>query len=139
MPLPQLNLSSAEYLDSRGIPFRLIRREPEGEYPLHRHELSELVIVFGGSGDHLAFGEKHPLRPGDVFMIGNPGTSHGFSGTRELALYNILFNLKSLGAVVQSLSHPVLAELRQLELTYCMASASPTSFSVTLAASRLKW
>lgn len=112
----EINLSAAEYLDRGGLPLRLIRRDPEGEFPLHRHEFSELVVVFGGGGTHLAFGEKHPLSPGDVFLIGEPGPSHGFVDTRKLALYNILFDRKKLAEAMQSQAYPVVAELGALEL-----------------------
>ena len=116
MPETKLNLSSAEYLDPEGPPLRLIRRDPEGEFPLHRHEFSELVVVFGGRGTHLALGEKHPLAAGDVFLIGAPGPPHGFADTRRLALYNLLFDRKRLGELLPAQAHPVLAELGRLEL-----------------------
>lgn len=112
----ELNLSAAKYLDPDGLPLRLIRREPEREFPMHRHEFSELVVVFGGSGTHLAFGGAHPLSPGDVFLIGEPGPPHGFVNTRDLALYNILFDRKKLSESLQSQAYPVFAELSRLEL-----------------------
>ena len=112
----EINLSAAEYLDREKLPLRLIRRDPEGEYPLHRHDFSELVVVFGGGGTHLAFGERHPLSPGDVFLIGEPGPPHGFADTRKLALYNVLFERKKLADAMQSQGFPVLAELGELEL-----------------------
>ena len=82
------SLSAAKYLDPMGLPLRLIRRDPERECSLHRHEFSELVVVYGGGGTHLAFGGAHRLSPGDVFLIGAPGPPHGFINTRDLALYN---------------------------------------------------
>jgi len=109
-------LSAAEYLNREKLPLRLIRRDPEGEYPMHRHEFSELVVVFGGGGTHLAFGERHRLSPGDVFLIGEPGPPHGFADTRGLALYNVLFERKKLADAMQSQGFPVLAELGELEL-----------------------
>ena len=113
----EINLSAAEYLDREGLPLRLIRRDPEGEFPLHRHEFSELVVVFGGSGTHLAFGERHRLSPGDVFLIGEPGPPHGFADTDRLALYNVLFDRRKLAAAMQSQAYPVLAELAALEIS----------------------
>ena len=124
MPGREISLSAAEYLDREGLPLRLIRRDPEGEFPLHRHEFSELVVVFGGSGTHLAFGERHRLSPGDVFMIGEPGPPHGFADTDRLALYNVLFDRRKLAglifsdpgkkAAVEALVHPaVLADFRR--------------------------
>ena len=112
----EINLSAAEYLDREKLPLRLIRRDPEGEYPMHRHEFSELVVVFGGTGTHLAFGERHKLAPGDVFLIGEPGPPHGFADTRGLALYNVLFERRKLAEAMQSQGFPVLAELSALEL-----------------------
>ena len=106
MPRREISLSAAEYLDREGLPLRLIRRDPEGEFPLHRHEFSELVVVFGGSGTHLAFGERHRLSPGDVFMIGEPGPPHGFADTDRLALYNVLFDRRKLAAAMQSQAYP---------------------------------
>ena len=104
MPRREISLSAAEYLD------------PEGEFPLHRHDFSELVVVFGGSGTHLAFGERHRLSPGDVFMIGEPGPPHGFADTDRLALYNVLFDRRKLAAAMQSQAYPVVAELASLEI-----------------------
>ncbi len=112
----EINLSASEYLDREGLPLRLIRRDPEREFPLHRHEFSELVVVFGGGGTHLAFDERHRLSPGDVFLIGEPGPPHGFVDTEDLALYNVLFDRKKLAAAMQSQAYPVLAELPALEL-----------------------
>ena len=116
MKRSEINLSAAEYLDREKLPLRLIRRDPEGEYPMHRHEFSELVVVFGGTGTHLAFGEKHQLTPGDVFLIGEPGPPHGFADTHKLALYNVLFERRKLAEAMQSQGFPVLAELGTLEL-----------------------
>ena len=73
-------------------------------------------MVFGGTGTHLAFGERHQLTAGDVFLIGEPGPPHGFADTRKLALYNVLFERRKLADAVQSQGFPVLAELGSLEL-----------------------
>ena len=113
----EINLSAAEYLDREKLPLRLIRRDPEGEYPMHRHEFSELVVIFGGTGTHLAFGERHKLSAGDVFLIGEPGPPHGFADTHDLALYNVLFERRKLAGAMQSQVFPVLAELGALELS----------------------
>ena len=110
------SLSAAKYLDPMGLPLRLIRRDPERECSLHRHEFSELVVVYGGGGTHLAFGGAHRLSPGDVFLIGAPGPPHGFINTRDLALYNLLFDRKKLSESLQSQAYPVFAELSGLEL-----------------------
>ena len=34
MKRSEINLSAAEYLDREKLPLRLIRRDPEGEYPM---------------------------------------------------------------------------------------------------------
>lgn len=113
----ELNLTSMEYLDPEGLPLRVIRRDPEGEFPLHRHDFSELVVICGGVGTHLAYGEQLQLRPGDVFLIGAPGPRHGFCDTDELSLCNILFDRKRLGEALPPQAYPVFAGLGQLELT----------------------
>ena len=113
----EMNLTATEYLDPEGLPLRLIRRDPEGEFPLHRHDFSELVVICGGGGTHLAYGEQLPLRPGDVFLIGAPGPRHGFCDTAALSLCNILFDRKRLGEAIPPQAYPVFAELGQLELT----------------------
>ena len=113
----ELNLTSTEYLDPGGLPLRVIRRDPEGEFPLHRHDFSELVVICGGGGTHLAYGEQLQLRPGDVFLIGAPGPRHGFCDTDALSLCNILFDRKRLGEAIPPPAYPVFAELGQLELT----------------------
>lgn len=112
----ELNLSAREYLDPDGPPLKLIRRDPEGEFPLHRHGFSELVVICGGSGTHLAFGEELRLRPGDVFLIGAPGPRHGFCDTERLSLCNILFDRRRLGEAIPAQAYPVFCELGRLEL-----------------------
>ena len=116
MKLQGLNLTATEYLDPEGLPLRVIRRDPEGEFPLHRHDFSELVVICGGSGTHLAYGEQLRLRPGDVFLIDAPGPRHGFCDTDALSLCNILFDRRKLGEAIPPQAYPVFAELGSLEL-----------------------
>ncbi len=45
---------------------------------MHTHDYTELVVVTGGCGMHIAGQERYPLTIGDVFII-PPGYAHGYS------------------------------------------------------------
>ncbi len=62
---------------------------------LHQHAFHELVVIFSGQGKHLTAVEDYPIQAGDVFLIhGEMG--HGYADTRELGLFNILFDPRRL-------------------------------------------
>ena len=58
--------------------------------PLHSHDFEELLLVVSGTACyHSPFGEWQ-LEAGDVFLI-HPGQIHGFSSSKHLAVYNVLW------------------------------------------------
>lgn len=108
-------LVSSDFLADKAMPLKLIRRDPQENYGLHSHEFSELVVVYRGTGEHLIFGEVRKVKTGDVFLI-RRGTRHGYRNTRDLALYNLLFDLHDIGNPLAALCrYPILRTLFMLE------------------------
>lgn len=91
--MADLFLKNEDYLRKKHLPLVLLRRDPQPEFPLHSHESSELVIVTRGSGRHLLSGTERNISAGDVFLI-HGKTRHAYSDLKDLALYNIMFDLK---------------------------------------------
>ncbi len=83
------NLKASQFFDDSGINLKVIKRDPELDYPLHHHDFYELVYVINGRGTHFTEEEQQPLRRGDVFCI-VPGFFHGYKNCENLAIYNIL-------------------------------------------------
>ena len=77
----------------RDMPFPLqcvhCRRHPDN-LP-HGHPFYELVLVTGGTGVHVVEEREYPLAAGDVFLLYG-GMTHHYIRTRELTLFNILFD-----------------------------------------------
>ncbi len=71
-------------------PLNVLRRSPQFPFPLHDHDFSELVIVYGGEGIHFSGQTEHRIKAGDVFVI-NGSVEHGYRDTSKLCLVNILF------------------------------------------------
>ncbi len=65
-------------------------RFPRDDYPIHRHDFSELVIVCRGSGQHQTEWGLVPIAAGDVFAIA-PGQVHGFAHSRDMEIINCMF------------------------------------------------
>ena len=83
-------LKTSEWFPRDGFPVSVERREPQGSFPPHKHEFSEIVVVTGGKGLHVVGRETWPLTAGDVFVIGGP-RSHAYEDLDNLKLINILF------------------------------------------------
>ena len=88
-------LSLSQFQIDRDLPVRVLRRDPQHEYPLHTHEFAELVIIYGGKGEHVVSGERMAIEAGDIFVI-HPQTMHGYLNLYNLKLFNIIFDLDSL-------------------------------------------
>jgi AraC-like DNA-binding protein len=88
-------LKSADWFRADGFPIAVERREPQGPFPPHKHEFSEIVIVTGGKGLHVVGGESWPLGAGDVFVIGGPRV-HEYGALEKLRLINVLFQPEKL-------------------------------------------
>jgi AraC family L-rhamnose operon transcriptional activator RhaR/AraC family L-rhamnose operon regulatory protein RhaS len=69
---------------------------------LHDHDFTELVIVLGGTCQHIAASEQYPIQAGDVFVI-HENTKHAYQDTRNFELINVLFDLNQLELPVKDL------------------------------------
>lgn len=99
--MADLYLKNEDFLRKKQFPLVLLRRDPQPEFPLHTHESSELVIVTRGTGKHILSGSERDISAGDVFLI-HGKTRHAYSDLHDLALYNIMFDLKEF-------NHPLFA------------------------------
>ena len=93
--MADLYLKNEDFLRKKKIPLVLLRRDPQPEFPLHSHESSELVIVTRGTGKHILPGTERKISAGDVFLI-HGKTRHAYSELQDLALNNIMFDLKEI-------------------------------------------
>lgn len=80
---------------SGAFPLAVERREPQVEFPPHKHEFSEIVIVTSGSALHVTGPESWRLSAGDVFVIGG-SRAHQYRDLQRLSLINILFDPENL-------------------------------------------
>lgn len=93
-----------EFFGKTGMPLCILAvpgGEPDGL--IHDHDFTELVVVLGGSGLHLAAPEPYPLQAGDVFVI-HENTRHAYQDARNLQYVNVLFDLKQLDLPVKDLA-----------------------------------
>ncbi len=105
---------NSEYLADRKLPFCLLKRDPQESYALHSHEFAELVIVFRGRGKHIVFGEKRTVEGGDVFLIRH-NIQHGYENIEDLALYNIIFDMRNVNNPLHAFGSQAVNSLFQLE------------------------
>lgn len=64
------------------------------DFPAHRHDFSELMVVLEGSATHTVGNLRFPLEAGDVFVI-NGETEHSFTEVNNLTLANLMFDSDS--------------------------------------------
>jgi len=79
-----------------GIALDVMHIQQHADTRLHTHDFSELVIVLGGSGVHIAPTGDYPIVAGDAFIL-HGQQAHGYRNTADLELMNILFRLDELG------------------------------------------
>ena len=60
------------------------------EAPIHSHDFEELLLVVNGTACYSSPAGQSQLEPGDVYLI-HPGQEHGFSNSKHLAVYNVLW------------------------------------------------
>ena len=84
-----------EYFEPGRLPLAVMRVSGHRPTAVHRHEFSELVVVFRGRGRHVTDAGDWPLRAGDVFVL-HGDQAHGYENTDDLDLANILFSLDEL-------------------------------------------
>ena len=99
--MADLFLKNEDYLRKKSLPLVLLRRDPQPDFPVHSHESTELVIITRGSGTHILPDGNRIISAGDVFLI-HGKMRHGYTDLHDLALYNIMFDLKDF-------NHPLFA------------------------------
>jgi AraC-like DNA-binding protein len=108
-------LKSTDWFHPDGFPIAVEWRDPQGEFPRHSHEFSEIVIVTGGKGRHVTGRESWTLSAGDVFVIGGRRT-HAYEDLDRLRLVNVLFRPELLRLRLADLArHPGYHALFALE------------------------
>ena len=78
-----------DFFRENEIPIRVIRRDPQPEYPIHTHDFSELVIVLKGHGTHFTGKNEFQVGAGDLFVI-HGDLAHGYRDLDNLVLINVL-------------------------------------------------
>ncbi len=71
--------------------FNVLFVEHNGDFPSHRHQYTELVIVLDGNATHISDRGTHDLIKGDVVVI-TDGQRHGFKDAKKLQLCNVQFD-----------------------------------------------
>jgi AraC-type DNA-binding domain-containing proteins len=89
--MPSQGLLKAEdwFLDS-AIPIDIWRTDSAEDYPIHRHDFFELVVIVRGSIDHRIADKTVRASAGDVFGI-PPGVEHGYSRPESCDYISIIF------------------------------------------------
>jgi len=62
-----------------------------GDFLIHTHDFSELVIILKGTALHIVNGKEYALKPGDTFLI-HGDLSHGYKNVSNLEYINIMFD-----------------------------------------------
>ncbi len=106
------------------LPFSILRRNPQVNYPLHEHEFVELVVVTGGTGIHFTEKLSYKLEVGDVYIV-NPGVRHGYKDVEDLTLINVLYNPESLTTHLADIgTMPGFHALFKIEPHFCSQTTS---------------
>ena len=87
---PPRNIPAAQVFSESDFPLSVRRIDNHGDTTVHGHAFHELVLILGGTGQHVTAHGRYPLKTGDVFLI-RGSTTHGYANVRDLRLVNILF------------------------------------------------
>ena len=74
------------------FPFHVQMARHDMDFHTHGHDFSEIILVLSGEALHRIAGNRYRISKGDVFVI-HPGLNHGFTGTKDLRLLNMMFSL----------------------------------------------
>lgn len=85
-----LVLSRKDYFPAPSLPVAVAERMPQPSFPAHRHEFSEIVIVWRGNGLHVLNDRPWLITCGDVFYIRDEDC-HSYDSVNDLVLDNILY------------------------------------------------
>jgi AraC family transcriptional regulator, L-rhamnose operon regulatory protein RhaS len=89
-----LFLKSDEYVGHESA-IKVLSREPQLDYPEHRHDFSELVLVSSGSGIHIVNGHHSVVLPNTIACV-SEHDYHQYSDNHDVTLLNILYNKNQL-------------------------------------------
>ena len=64
-------------------------------HEIHTHDFCEMIYVFSGTGKHVTEQGIYDIGPGDLFVI-PPQRAHSYEDRKNMALVNIMFDLKRL-------------------------------------------
>ena len=65
------------------------------DFSRHSHTFSEVVVVLGGTAEHVVGDQAFEITAGDVFVIGGDQV-HGFERVNDLRIINFSFSEKNL-------------------------------------------
>jgi len=85
-----LILTRDDYFPASNLPIAVAERMPQPSFPPHRHEFSEIVIVWRGNGLHVLNDRPWLITCGDVFYL-HDSDCHSYDSVHDLALDNILY------------------------------------------------
>jgi AraC family transcriptional regulator, L-rhamnose operon transcriptional activator RhaR len=85
-----LILSRDDYFPAPSLPVAVAERMPQPSFPPHRHEFSEIVIVWRGNGLHVLNDRPWLITCGDLFFI-RDSDCHSYDSVNDLVLDNILY------------------------------------------------
>ena len=89
------HLTHPDVFPDPGFLLSVLRRSPQIPFPMHTHDFTELVIVYGGNGTHFTETEEYRLNAGDVFVIQGE-RAHGYRDLEDLQLINIIYDSEDL-------------------------------------------
>lgn len=88
-------LKRADWFNDLECPVAVERQEPQQPIGLHSHEFCEIVVITGGSGQHVTGENTYDLHAGDTFVIGG-SRPHDYLNLDDLRLINVLFEPEQL-------------------------------------------
>lgn len=79
------------FLNQMRYGLKVQRATISGDFQVHTHAFSEIVVILSGSATHLVGSASHALQPGDVYVI-KGSLPHGFLDARQLDLINLMYD-----------------------------------------------
>ncbi len=96
------------------LPFAFTHTHGFSNCPLHKHNFSELVIIFNGKGIHFTHNYESLIETGDVFVVPN-NIGHGYKNAETIYLANFMFDLNKLEPMHDLQQLPAFHKLFQVD------------------------
>jgi len=90
MVIMSLILTQDEFFINEKNTIAVAERHPQNNFPDHKHDFDELVVVWRGNGLHVWNDIPYPITCGDVFYI-NAKDRHSYEAVNGLVLDNSLY------------------------------------------------